>query len=563
MAFEPAATALPEPRLLLERAAAVDADGAVAKLNALLCVDAARWLAWPEALPAADPLESRLLGSAVAWAQGDSAAADVLRRDLNARVAVAAASPDHGVEGAVARLAELPAGYAVKSTWLRWRQLLLTCGRRDQYEALRRRLAEQCQHTVPPSETLPVLLGRLALTRRRAEHRLAQEACQRLAPLLTPAGGAGFDDVQRGFQASAGRWLLRLGDELAGGQLLYRASDGLRPAEPVLAGQLFSKPAPPAALWLRQGLDRTVTASSAARDTLLHHTVGALLDLATRYRLPHLLRETLEPLTVRFARPDLTALVLTSGAVAWLSCGERWQGAEWLGEGLRVALRQCKAPLAVEAGLAVGGWVARTGDARALTGLRELAGRVVGSGKLALDLELARLESLRSPGGAGGLNALYPQVLARLQQGDVEPLRQYAGALLGCGQRASGLRLARAALDPSTSVPPVPGGGDVEQEEAAWQERLAQPLQVETAAPLVRVLLEGRETALARELLHAAASAVMSQREVNANRRGALVLVRRAAEGLDLELAAALDAAVADEALRVRERLRVDDWPGG
>jgi hypothetical protein len=537
---------------LLARARALDGAGAAARLQALACVDAARWYAWPHDLPAAEALEAQLLASAATPAP-DAPLAALWRADVAARRA-----PDEQA------LRALPAGYPLKSLWLRWRALALASGRRDLWNSVRRRLTEQAQQQhLPPSETLPALLGRLDLARWRAEGRVAADVRAALAGCLDPLPRLPGDEVRRGYLAAGGRWLVALGDDVRGARWLYEAAEGVAGGRTRRAPGLFSRPAPEAAIWLRRALDELTTARGGAHDALLHQAIVALLEVAARGRLHHVLVEALGPLRIALDRPDITAVVLLHGALAWHACGDEAQARSWLADGLKLLGRAPRSPLLLEAVRLVGWWVERHADEHSAEAIRRLAPRLSEPSRLLVSIEAARLT------GCWGahpdwqaLGAAERQARDRLRDGDAEPLLACAGALFTWGKVGAGLALVRAGLDPGPTAADPATDADAADAQAGLAARCAQPLRADTAAAALGVLLRGGQTSTARLLATRTLADLAADPEPLSRLKAMLHLARRTGEGLDAALGAAVDLAVAEEAARITERLRVDDWPG-
>jgi hypothetical protein len=377
--------------------------------------------------------------------------------------------------------------------------------------------------------------------------------------------------ARRGFLGSAGRYLLMLGDETHGARLVHRAAQDMPVPGATHSARLYSRPAPEAALWLRQAIDRASRYGGEGRDAVLQQATCALLALAGRHHARHVLRETLEPLTVRFNRPDVTALVLVTGAPAWLACGERWQGQDWLLAGLRLAGRHLRTPLALETLLQATRWLDRVPD-EAVTGmLAGYAEKLTQDGRVALGAALARLAGQRGHQEAAWtrLAGLYRLARSRHHEGHAEPVLACAEALLAWGQAAPGLGLVRRALNPGeggTKLPAQLGGTgtSVEEERAALLAVIDKGLRAaEPGVDAVRVLLRRGETGLAITLHAAVRELVDAEEDPRTGIRLALLLARRVAEGIDLPLRGQVEAAVEEEAAMILERLRVDDPPLG
>jgi len=197
MAYQrvPGSTTGVTPAQLLAEAQARPLEQPVNRLEALLLVDAARWVAWPQPAAGADELEARI--AAQPPSDGDSAPGRLLRLDLAAREASAHGSLSQAADA----LNALPSGYSVKSLWLRWRETFGRHRRAALWDRTRSALAEAAAADgVPASETLAALLGTLDLPRWRAQTRLQADALSseedgRAAVARLLEQGARFDAV--------------------------------------------------------------------------------------------------------------------------------------------------------------------------------------------------------------------------------------------------------------------------------------------------------------------------------------------------------------------------------
>ena len=541
-------------------------DHPVGCLEALLLLDSARWIAWPQPATGVDEFEAHIAANAPA--RSDTAPGRLLALDLAAR----AAAREGSLEQAAEALNALPSGYAIKSLWLRWRQTLGRHRRAALWDRTRGALVEAvAADGVPASETLAALAGELDLPRWRAQARLQAEAVQRLGEAWAPPPGRPNDPARRVQQAAAGRWLLMLGDEEGGARRLHAATDGLPLVSPTPRGRLFSRPAPDSAAWLRKAVDLAQRLDGGPREALLLSALRALIALAHRHCAGHLLAETLDPQPVRFDQPDATALVLAEGASAWLFCGEHERQGEWWRAAHKLTLRHAKAPLTADAVRALAALDQRLGTSP--DALQEVVGRLAADGKLELSVELARVRALSYGFGhsswdrdavmaASGqaLAGLYRLAKTRHHAGNARAVAAIAGALCDLGQRAAGLTLFACLLASSEGLPAsLPEADD----EAAARAELAE--QIGTAdgtgrqvpAMLWSLALHG-EPALANALLQRATEADGPPNPTPPGLR-ATTLAQALAEGCDPGLPAAVDLAVREESQRVIERLRIDD----
>jgi hypothetical protein len=556
----------PEVQGLLDRARALDRADPRRLLDALCVLDAARWLAWPEPCAAADGLETELL-AAVEGLTGEGAAQAVLAADLAARRAASA-----GAAEGLAAIEALPAGYSLKSTWLRWREYALASGRLDLWEPARRAVAMAvAEQGVPPSETLPALLGRLDVARWRAQQRALRSVRAAFADLLTsPPPQFGGEGTRRGYQAAAGRWLVAAGYEAAGAALVFAAVDGLPLTGAARPPRLFSRPAPEAAVWLRRAIEQLTLVRDEARETLLQQAACALLTLARRHRAPHLLAEPLQRLPLRFGRSDVTALVLAAGAAAWLACGEPAQAHDWQDSALRLLQRHPRGPLAPEAAWHLIDCAEQSGDLARLEPLGALVSRWSGDPRLLTAIELARARGLARPEQPPfeQLGACWRMARSRHFEGEPEPSLACAGSLLAWGRGGLGLRLLRLSLDlPQDGPNGLPTHladepADAVVERLLLRQRLGQGFhRAATAAATLKALLREGECAVAEAVVAAAAPLVSAIEDPAGRFRAALSLVRAAGEAAGADLAARVETAAGEEAGRITERLRVDDPP--
>lgn len=554
---------------LLEKARGAAQDSASQVLDALVCCDAARWVCWPAPCPAASELEAQLLTLPLP-SPGPAGAA--LAASLVARRGVRDAGPDDW-DRLAAELADLPAGYPMKSRWLHWRDLLVATGRIDQWEPTRQRLRAQLQREgLPPSETIPALLGRLDLRRWRAENRLLARARGAFEERLDGLVARALNDATRWVHsAAAGSLLVMLGAPDRGAAMVYEATEAAPVAGVPQPTRLFSRPAPEAGIWLRRALERAAMVDHSARDGLLQHAMLALLHLAGSQRIRHVLREALEPLPVRFQRPDLTALVLCHGAHAWLSVGEQWTGHEWLIAGLRTVGRFPGSPLAATTIEQVARWIERCRDILSYELLRDLLPRFDGVIQLRAEAEVAGLTRLLSNEHDAWERLGHAYRLAQNLGVDDQAavVVSVADMLLGWGHPASGLALLSRAIDadeaPKQGRLPnnlAAGERDVQAEEAKLAAVISeQPLRLEATTRTVKVLLRHGRTDLADVARVAALSAIDEVTDPMRRSRYELALARQTAEGYDTELAADIAHAVSEEAIAVMERLRIDDPP--
>ena len=552
---------------LLERARQVNVSSSAQLLDGLVCCDAARWLAWPADSPAALSVQAELLGRVETPPGKPAVAASVAIRS-------ALTSPETvDFEAVAEQLQMLPSGYPVKSLWLHWRDLMTATGRTDRWDDLRRLLRQRVQQDgLPPSETIPALLGRLHLRRWRAETRLQASARQALEARTEGLLARAVNDATRWVHTAAvGSLLVMLGDPDRGAMLVHQAAEQAPVAGVPQPTRLFSRPAPEAAIWLRRALERASIVDHAARDGLLQHTLLALLHLAGTQRVRHVLREALDPLPVRFHRPDVTALVLVHGAHAWLSCGEQWTGHEWLVAGLRTIGRFPNSPLAVATIEQTARWVERTRDSLGFDGLRDLLGRLEGVIELRAEAELAGLTRLLSTDHQAWDRLGHAYRLAQGLPTDDQAavVVSVADVLLGWGHEASGCELLRRAIDAEESpkqgrLPSnlAAGGRDAAAERAHLAEVLQDhPLRLDAATRAIRVLLRSGQTELATIALQAALESSDALTDPMRRSRAELAIARQVAEGFDAGLAGDVARTVSDEATGVIERLRIDDPP--
>lgn len=539
-------------------------------LAALCCVDAARWTAFPETLAGADALEAELLATGLA--PSDDGPGQLLAHTLAARRAIRAADRQAGYDAAAEVLGSLPSGYPFKSRWLHWRDLFVATGRCEAWQSVRRRLAAELQAGgVPPSETLPALLGRLDLRRWRTETRLsARMEEQLLAAVEAALPLLPGDAARRSYRAAAGRELVRLGDEARGAELLHSSVEDLRThwSRP---GRLFSRPAPEAALWARSAIERASASRLAGREGLVHHAVLTLCHLARRHRAEHLLREALDPVPHRFARHDVAAHVLLEGALAWLCCGNRWRGHEWFLTGLRQLGRQPSGPMAGEAGLRAVEWAALSGEESALASAGETARRLSGPASLEVLAEVARVRSLfgDDDGAWEQLGGVFRLALSPRGESPARALLACGSTLLAWGLTGSGLSLIREALAAgqplALRLPAGPGGDTVDPDEAArlLRELLgAGMVRHEPAATAMRMLCARGQQSLAVAAWEAANAAIERLDAGGSRLRASILVARNLAAGISVDLRADVDQALADEAAAILERLRIDDPPG-
>lgn len=555
----------PSPRQLLGRAQGLAGESPRQCLEALFCVDAARWLAWPADVPEARELEHQLLerAEAVVAAVGP---AEALERSIAVRRAVHNAGPEQVDEGLRA-LGALPPGYSFKSAWLHWRDFLLATGQLHRWHAVRQTLRSSLQkHGVPLSETLPVLLGRIDVSRWRAERRLAatattdvHELLERLEHLLTN------QTAVRTYRAAAGHSLVLLGDEARGAAEIHRAVEGL-PQAGLQATKLFTRPTPEAGVWLRRAAELAAATSDPVGASILRYAATALFALAARHRARHLLEEAIEGLPIRFERPDVSALVLTEGALAWLSCGDRWVGDEWLTNGLRLAARHRRAPLVREVLTNVCRWVERTADRAVLGTLIELVSRLPDSLRLDLEPHLACLYAAFGDRHLGWelLGSTYRRIRNAQPGRGIDAAVACVGALLAWGHDAVALALLRRIVgcgaEPSRWPANLAGSAaDPGGEGAALRTLLAeQPCDPRATAAAIEVLLRSGHTDLAEAMHDAAQRAALA----SVDPLGAgLDVARRTSLGIDHDLCADVEEAVANEIADILERLRVDDPP--
>ncbi len=555
---------------LLEKARGASASSTAQSLDALICCDAARWVCWPSPCPAARDLEGQLLGRALplSGASGAGLAASVAVR----RALLTAQAGDW--DAVAAQLASLPAGYPAKSLWLHWRDLLHATGRIEHWDSVRQRLRLQVQRDgLPPSETIPALLGRLDLRRWRAETRLLGRAREAFESRLDGLLARALNDATRWVHtAAAGSLLVMLGAPDRGANLVYEATETAPVAGVPQPTRLFSRPAPEAAIWLRRALERAAMVDHSARDGLLQHALLALLHLAGSQRVRHVLREALDPLPVRFQRPDLTALVLSHGAHAWLSCGEQWTGHEWLIAGLRTVGRFPNSPLAAATIEQTARWIERCRDSLSYELLRDLLPRFEGVIQLRAETEVAGLTRLFGTEHQAWdrLGHAYRLAQDLGVEDQAAVVISVADLLLGWGHAASGYELLSRAIDadeaPKQGRLPsnlAAGDRDVEAERARLATVLrSHPLRLEGVTRSIKVLLHRAQTDLAGEALDAAFEGVDALADPMRRSRCELAIARQTAEGYDTELAADIAKAVADEAIAVAERLRIDDPPG-
>lgn len=555
------------PDALLERARQAAAGSAAQRLDGLVCCDAARWLTWPGECPAATAVETELLERGPASAPNAALTASVA-----ARTAIAVARPED-FTALAAQLEALPAGYPVKSLWLHWRDLLIATGRYDRWDDARRRLRQRVQRDgLPPSETIPALLGRLNLRRWRAETRLQASARaafeERLDGLLARAPN---DATRWVHTAAAGSLLVMLGDPDRGAALVHQAADEAPVAGVPQPTRLFSRPAPEAAIWLRRAVERASIVDHSARDGLLQHTLLALLHLAGALHARHVLREALDPLPVRFQRPDVTALVLVHGAHAWLSCGEQWTGHEWLIAGLRTVGRFPNSPLATATIEQTARWIERTRDTLGFDGLRDLLGRLDGVIQLRAEAELAGLTRLLGTEHQAWDRLGHAYRLAQSLNVDEQAavVVTVADVLLGWDHHASGFELLRRAIDAEATpkqgrLPSnlASGERDAAEELASLTAVLRDhPLRLDAATRAIKVLLRREQTELAGEALQAALETSDALVDAMRRSRAELAIARQVAEGYNSVLAGNVARVTADEATAVMERLRIDDPP--
>lgn len=555
---------------LLGRAQQLPTDQPLTCLQALLLVDSARWLAWPQPVPAAAELEQRLMAAAP---DSDSTPpGQLLSLDLAARRQARSGTLDQVTEA----LGALPDGYATKSLWLRWREALGRHQRPALWDRVRHELSEAIgEHSVPPSETLAALLGEIDLPRWRAQNRLQADALDLLRPHLLALPPGLDDNTRRVYLATAGRALLELGDEVAGAKRLHAAGEGLPLSSPAARGRLFSRPSPDAAVWLRQAVDRAQRIDGEPRETLLLNALCGLIHVSLRHTAGHLLAETLDPRPVRFDRADATALVLAQGASAWLFCEVPERPDEWAGAARKLALRHPRSPLIGQAVCALSAYQDRL--CQGPGGLNEVAAKLAGDAKLQVSIELARLRAssitfdqsrLDDPSAVRdsayqALASLYRLAKTRHQAGAVRPAAAIAGALADIGRRAEGLALFAILLDTGTAALPagLPTDEDVTAARGALLARLdSGPELPRQSAPLLWSLAQHGEPALAGAMLR---RTVREGWPADPWQRfgAALSLAQAVGEGCDPGLPAAVERAAREESQRVIERLRVDD-PG-
>ncbi len=557
------------PQRLLERSAAVDGDDPRHRLDALICCDAARWLAWPDRWPEGAAREQAVVAAA-GRATGEGPAAELLRASVAARVAIRQATPDQPGEAA-ALIRALPAGYPLKSRWQHWRELALRTGSRAVWQDARRELqAELTSRGVPPSETLPALMGQLDLGRWRSDERLAAALRASASEHLTAAAAELTEGtIRRAVTAAVGRAQVLLGAETDGAQRLHQVAADLPVRSAPAATRLFSRPVPEAATWLRSAVERASLAQHAARDAVLQHAVIALFGFAARHRAGHVLSEALDPLPVRFERSDVTAYVLTAGALAWSICGCTWQAQDYVTGGLRLAARAPRRPLTVEAALNAAMWLAASPDLDAGELLREAVSRITGTGHLILSAELARLDLLAGDHDRAweALNAVYR--MGHLQRPDARPVvvMAVAGALLAGGHTAAGLDLIRRglALDGRSSSLParlaLTATDDAPVRTDLLHSLRHDELGAEPAAAALHALQRAGETRLAEAAVEAAAQAVRRMSEPLPRLHAWLALSRHAVRATDHALNADVELAVSEEAERLLERFRADEPP--
>lgn len=554
-------------QLLNDRARAIGGGSPRERIDQLIVLDAARWHAWPHDLPAARDLETAQL--AAPPPTGDGAAERLLRASLAVRAAL---REPNEFDSVAATIDALPPGYPNKSLWLHWRDLLLRGGDPHRWNAVRRRLTQQVQQQgVPPSECLPVLLQQLDLTRWRAEGRLLELARDRLQARIEELQSQILSDSPRlVFQAAGGRYLLALGAETAGAEAIHATTEAAALVTTPRAARLFSRPAPEAAIWLSRAIERAELIDDDARDGILHHAIGALLALVLRHRMEHVLREALSPLPVRFSRPDVTAGILLYGARAWLACGDQWESHEWFLGGIRLAHRYPRNPLILEAAWNAARWVEATRDAGAFETLRELAQRMVGAPQLVLQAEIAGLQGLVRDKERGWeqLTLAYRQANGLHPETQPQVVLSIAATLLAWGYDHLAWALLQRVVEPyAEGTFRLPGnllraGGEAAEERdkliASLRERTAKP---DHLAAMVRLLARQGETAMARLAHEAAERSIDALDDPTRRLHAALNLARRVSEGIDIDLRARLELAVADEASDILERLRIDDPP--
>jgi len=553
---------------LLEKARGASPTSAAQLLDALVCCDAARWVSWPEPCPAAGDLEAELLATAALHS------APLLTASAAVRQALREAGQDDW-DRIAAQLESLPAGYPMKSRWLHWRDLLIATGRRDQWEPTRHRLRVRLQREgLPPSETIPALLDRLDLRRWRAENRLLATAREAFEARIDGLLNRALNEATRWVHTAAcGSLLVMLGSPDRGATLVYEATEAAPVAGVPQPTRLFSRPAPEAAIWLRRALERAAMVDHSARDGLLQHALLALLHLAGSQRVRHVLREALDPLPVRFQRPDLTALVLCHGAHAWLSCGEQWTGHEWLIAGLRTTGRFPNSPLALASIEQAARWVARCRDGLTYELLRDLLPRFDGVIQLRAEAEVAGLTRLLASEHEAWERLGHAYRLAQNLAVDDQAAAviTVADMLLGWGHPSSGFALLSRALDADEApkqgrLPSNLASGDRELDAERARLRTVireQPLRLDAVTRAVKVLLHRGQTEVAGEALAAALECSDDLTDPMRRSRAELSIARQTAEGYDSELAANIAKAVADEAIGVTERLRIDDPPAG
>ncbi|MCC7490978.1 MAG: hypothetical protein IT204_01445 [Fimbriimonadaceae bacterium] len=541
---------------LLARTTELDLGRPRDRLTALVCCDAARWLAWPGELPAASERERELLAAA-APADG------VLGASLGVRRALAA-----GVSGAaaLAQIDDLPRGYPLKSRWLHTRQALAGGDAATWQQARRDLLRRLHEEGLPPSETLPALLGELDLDRWRAEARLQDVAAEHLRGHLPPEPSTTHREPPAVLAAAAaGRALLLLGREVSGAKLLHAAVRATRDGPGSPRAQLFSRPVPEAAVWLRQATE-AVARAPGAWDGLRHQTVSALLALVIRHRSPVLLAEGLDPLPLHFERPDAAAAVWCLAALAHLVCGDGWEGHHWYRQGLRQARRQPRGAAIAEAWQAAVRWVEQTHDRPSAEHLAELSPLLRSSQRLQLLAALARLQARLGDrdGGWTTLAAAWQEAAHQEPTERVAVLAAVGGTLLSWQQTAAGLRLLLQVVDTTaTASPPLPLDpmavtGDASEVTARLLTRLAGPVAVESLLAITAPLVANGCHELAAAA-HSAAARAVDALEAPPRQRTALALARQVSDAIDPDLAADLAAAVVAEEERIRERLRVDE----
>lgn len=560
----------PEPGHLLERARMVDQTTSRRRLQALFCVDAARWLAWPKELPAARELATELLRrpDPSDLASGSPAAA-MLRHSLKLRADLSAGRHDD----AVAALQDLPTGYPHKSRWVHWRDLVLATGDREAWAHTRRALAaELTAQGLPLSESLPVLMGRVEVPHWRAEGRLAARAADELAALLQAAEELGaLGPHRRVVLASVGLGLVRLDRETAGGEVLHRAVADL-PRHSLGGGaRLFSRPAPEAAVWVRRAIDHALDAEAEPDllDALLYRSHLALFRIAAAHRLPHVLVETAEPLPEPLARTEAGPALLTAGALAWLYCGESWTGHSWLLSGLRRVPRFRDTPPAAEALRNVVEWVDRTIDLTVFGVLVEQTRRMTGRARYELGAEVARLHARVGYRDLGWeqLTGVYRRLRSEHRETRARGAARCASTLLSWDHAAVALSLLRGILVGDESTEELPtnlasNAGSVESEQTRLKQQLAEPCDPAAAAATAEVLLHHGLTDLAHAAYDSAHAALLRSERPGERLVQMGSLANHIANAIDWQFRRDLQLAVEAEAADLLERLRVDELPG-